>query len=143
MNIQGNVSNTCNSRIKYAIVSMCLTHGKGGYSDKYGLLNSRGGSKGTEGVYRHCTTPHTKQETCGYQGWRTVSYFGRGLPTVQGHSTNRQTRREQVNAGYFLPATPRMSPVMLPTRPSGIPRVTLPAWNYRTPQQERQGFVVA
>jgi hypothetical protein len=93
MNIHSIISNTCNSRIKYGIVSMCLKHGKGGYSDRNGnVQNCRGGSKGTESVNRYCTATHKKQEASGYQGWSTVSYFGRGLRALQGHSTNRQNR---------------------------------------------------
>jgi hypothetical protein len=115
---------------RYAIVSVYLKHGKGGYSvnDRTTLPNSRGGSNGTESINGYCTAAYQAQGAWSRQGWGEIPYFCRGIRTVSEDSTNRQ-RREQVNTLASSPVAPRLTPGLF-RKQASILCVALPVCHF-------------
>ena len=119
------------------ILSAYLTYCKGGYSVSYGrLLNSRGGSTKAQATSRHGGAALEREEAAGLQSSRLMAYQPERATGMDGEA-EQQTRREQVNAGYFLPAAPRLSPGVVQAT-SGNLEPMLPVCILHTPRQERQ-----
>ncbi len=82
------VTHTC------AILSMCLTHGKGGYNAGYGRIpNSRGGSTRSESFDRYHSPAYQAQGIGSLQSQRGLAYSPRRLEAVSGLSEKHQSSR--------------------------------------------------
>lgn len=119
------------------ILPTYLNYVKGGYSDPDGrFANDKGGSTEVEVVGGSREAIAEKQATARLYRSRFLARQAGGLERVS-RATIQLTRREQVNAGYFLPATPRMLHTSYHAV-SSIPMLTLPVCILHTPRQERQ-----
>lgn len=105
---------TCNCCNQCDILSVYLSHGKGGQYACYGeILNSRGGRPGTSSEYGHGVTLDTPQGTASVQVWRGLSHHARRLRAVPNHSQNH-TREEKSGklTVFSLSASVRDTPIV-------------------------------
>lgn len=86
---------SCNSLqklLEFDIMTVYLSHGKGGYDASYGILDSRGGSKGTEGIQRCDMEAYQEKATDSLQSWGGFTHQARRFASVPGYPKNRQIR---------------------------------------------------
>lgn len=116
------------------IINSYLTYGKGGTNDRNGRIHyTRGGSTESAPACRHREAVVTHWRDARLQDRQSMAYQANRIGSVA-TGAQEQKSRGQVNAGYFLPATPRMLHTSYHAV-SSIPMVTLPVCNFKHGEQ--------